>query len=48
VQASKHQGLKKVSTGISNPHSYSFDMVLMVAPDGVRAFWMSGSLESRD
>jgi hypothetical protein len=47
-QAGKHKGLKKVSAGVSNPRSYSFDMVLMVAPDGVRAFWMSGSLESRD
>jgi hypothetical protein len=47
-QASKHQGLSKVSAGVSNPSSYSFDMILLVGPDGVRAFWKSGSLESRD
>lgn len=47
-QASKHQGLRKVSAGVSNPVSYSFDIILMVAPDGVRAFWKLGSLESRD
>jgi hypothetical protein len=44
----KHQGLSKVSAGVSNPLGYSFDMILMVAPDGVRAFWKWGSLESRD
>lgn len=47
-QASEHQRLRKVSAGVSNPLSYSFDMILMVAPDGVRAFWMLGSLEARD
>lgn len=47
-QASKHQGLSKVSAGVSNPLRYSFDIILMVAPDGVRAFWQLGSLESRD
>jgi hypothetical protein len=47
-QAGKHQGLRKVSAGVTNPSSYSFDMVMMVGPDGVRAFWKLGSLESRD
>jgi hypothetical protein len=47
-QPSKHRGLSKVSAGVSNPVSYSFDMILMVAPDGVRAFWKLGSLEARD
>jgi hypothetical protein len=46
--AKEHNGLSKVSVGVSNPLSYSFDIVLMVAPDGVRAFWKLGSLESRD
>jgi hypothetical protein len=47
-QASRHRGLNKISAGVSNPVSYSFDIILMVAPDGVRAFWKLGSLEARD
>lgn len=47
-QASRHRGLRKVSAGVSHPSGYSFDLVLMVAPEGVRAAWMRGSLEARD
>jgi hypothetical protein len=46
--ASKHGGLDKISAGASNSVSFSFDLILMTAPDGVRAFWKLGSLESRD
>jgi hypothetical protein len=47
-QAAKHGGLSKISAGVTNPVSFSFDLILMVAPEGVRAFWKLGSLESRD
>jgi hypothetical protein len=47
-QVNEHQGLSEVFAGVSNPLSYSFDIILMVAPNGVRAFWKLGSLESRD
>ena len=46
--ASKYGGLKKISAGTFNPVSFSFDLILMTAPEGVRTFWKLGSLESRD
>lgn len=43
-----HAGLSQTYTGVSTPEGASFDIVLLVAPDGVRTFWKYGALEARD
>jgi hypothetical protein len=47
-QERQHSGLTKISGGASDPRGFSFDLLLLIAPDGVRAVWQLGSLESRD
>jgi len=47
-QDRQHATLTKISAGAYDPHGFSFDLVLLLAPDGVRAVWKLGSLESRN
>jgi hypothetical protein len=44
----EHSGLHQTFTTVTNPGGVSFDLILMTAPNGVRAVWKLGSLESRD
>lgn len=41
-------GLHQTFTTVSNPGGVSFDLILMAAPNGVRAVWKRGARESRD
>lgn len=44
----EHSGLHQTFTTVTNPGGVSFDLILMTAPNGVRAVWKLGALESRD
>lgn len=43
-----HSGSHQTFTTVTNPGGFSFDLILMTAPNGVRAVWKLGSQESRD
>jgi hypothetical protein len=43
-----HSGLHQTFTTVTNPGGLSFDLILMTAPNRVRAFWKFGSRESRE
>lgn len=43
-----HGGLSRTSAALSTPEGASFDIILMVGADGVRAVWKYGTLEARD
>lgn len=44
----EHSGLRQTFATVTNPGGLSFDLILMTAPNGVRAIWKLGSRESRD
>jgi hypothetical protein len=43
-----HSELHQTFTTITSPGGLSFDLILMTAPNGVRAVWKYGSREARD
>jgi hypothetical protein len=44
----QHGSLQQTFTGVRTRDGLEFDLILLVAPDGVRTFWKLGSLESND